>query len=276
MSGIRIMTSTILALAIVAINSAPVVAAETDASLRADLEHIAQLRIFFGHQSVGENVLDGIRHLSTTAGVPIHIVETPMASGVPPATLGNTFIARNGEPLLKLQSFEHAMGNRPSGVNIALMKFCFVDINADTDAKALFARYRETIEDLQKKNPDTTFVHVTLPLTSAQSGPKEFLKRLLGRGSSARNVRREEYNSLLRKTYQGREPIFDLARVESTAPDGTAITTEWNGIVVPALDPAYTDDGGHLNAVGKIRAAREFISVLAAIPERAASGTSTH
>ena len=35
-------------------------------------------------------------------------------------------------------------------------------------------------------------------------------------------------------------------------------------VVAPALVPAYTDDGGHLNHIGRLRAAKEFITVLAA------------
>jgi hypothetical protein len=272
MYGIRVVTSTLLILAVVAGGTMTAAhAADVDASLRRDLDRIVHRRIFFGHQSVGVNLLEGIKQLSTMAGVPVRIVEVKMASEVGPAMIGHTFIAENEKPFLKLKNFDQAMGMQPTGLDIAITKFCFVDFTAETDAKALFDRYRATIEDLQAKNPDTTFVHVTAPLTSAQSGPKEFLKRLLGRGGSAVNVRREEYNSLLRKTYQGREPIFDLARVESTAPDGTAVTVKWNGIVAPAMAPEYTNDGGHLNSAGKLRAAREFISALAAIPDRTAS-----
>jgi hypothetical protein len=190
--------------------------------------------------------------------------------------IGHTFIDENEKPYLKLESLEYAMGTQPTKLDVVITKFCFVDFTPKTDAKSLFARYRTTIEGLKAKNPATTFVHVTAPLTSEQTGPKELLKRLLGRGGSATNVRREEYNSLLRKTYQGREPIFDLARVESTAPDGKQITVESNGIVAPAMDPEYTSDGGHLNSIGKVRAARELISVLATIPIRPASSERAH
>jgi hypothetical protein len=198
-------------------------------------------------------------------------VQTPLASRVPPATFGHTTVARNGDPLLKLQSFEQAFGEQPSGVDIALLKFCFVDINANTDARALFGRYRSSIDGLRAKNPGTIFVHVTAPLTEVKDGPKAYVKRLLGRApdEAIENTRREEYNNLMRQTYRGREPIFDLARVESTAPDGAAVTVEWNGSVAPAMVPAYTDDGGHLNSVGRLRAARELISVLAAVPDGA-------
>jgi len=170
------------------------------------------------------------------------------------------------------------MGQQPAGLDIALVKFCFVDINKDTDVRNLFARYRATIDGLKARNPGTTFVHVTAPLTVVQGGLKSGLMQLFGQASYGilENMRREEYNALLRQAYQGREPIFDLARIESTAQNGTAISVEWKGSVVPVLNSAYTSDGGHLNDVGKLRAASELISVLASIPERPATGRKTH
>jgi hypothetical protein len=253
-------------------------ASEADAIVRSDLMHISQQRIFFGHQSVGVNLLDGIKQLALTAGVPIRIVEVSSASNVKPGTIGHTFVASNGNPLQKLQSFEQAMGPHPTELNVALVKFCFVDINKDTDVKNLFARYRATIDGLKARNPGITFVHVTAPLTIVQGGLKSSLKLLFGQAPYGllENMRREEYNTLLRQAYQGREPIFDLARIESTAPNGSAVSVEWKGSVIPVMDSAYTDDGGHLNDVGKLRAARELITVLASIPDRPAAGKATH
>lgn len=238
-------------------------ARSADPALRADLERIARERIYFGHQSVGANLLEGVQELAADARVEVRIQRAEHASQVPPATFGHTFVAENGQPLKKLESFRAALGSAP--VDLALVKFCYVDIRADTDVKTLFARYRETLAELQKAHPRTTFVHVTLPLTTAQTGWKALAKRLLGRAPSGtvENVRREEYNRLLRAAYAGREPLFDLARVESTAPDGTAVRVAWDGAIAPALAPAYTDDGGHLNAEGRRRAARELIAVLA-------------
>jgi hypothetical protein len=273
MSGNRTMTSAILALSLVVANSASATAAEADATLRAELEHISQKRIFFGHQSVGVNLLDGIKQLSATSGVPVRVTETPVSSGVPKATIGHAFIPKNGEPMLKLQNFKQAFGKQPSGVDIAMLKFCFVDINANTDAKALFAAYRATIDSLRAQNPNTTFVHVTAPLTEAKGGLKVRLKRLLGRTpyEDIESLRREEYNALMRQAYLGREPVFDIARIESTSPDGKVETLKWEGNVAPVMVPEYTDDGGHLNSVGKLRAARELVAVLAAIPDQRAN-----
>jgi hypothetical protein len=268
MAGFQRAMSVLLVLAATEVAAGGARAAGTDTTLHADLEQMAHRRIFFAHQSVGANVIDGIRQLATTAGVAVRIAEAPTAAAVGPATLGNTWIGENGKPLGKLQAFEQAMGTQPTGLDVALVKFCYLDITADTDAKALFARYRTTIDSLRARNPGTTFIHVTAPLTDVQRGPKALLKRLLGRApyGAIENIRREEYNALLRKTYQGREPIFDLARVESTAPDGTPVTVEWNGSTAPAMAPAFTSDGSHLNDAGKLRAARELVSLLAAAP----------
>lgn len=234
-------------------------------ALRADLERIAHVPIYFGHQSVGANLLEGVRELADSAGVPLRIVESPRAGALAAGSIAHAFLAENGEPLRKLASFKTALGEG-SNADIALMKFCYVDVNGDTDASALFERYRAMITELRAKNPRTTFVHVTLPLTTAQTGWKALAKRMLGRApyGTIENLRREEYNTLLRRAYRGREPIFDLARVESTAPDGSTASVNWSGSSAPVMVAAYTDDGGHLNARGKLLAARELIAVLAA------------
>lgn len=245
---------------------------DADPHLRAQLERVARLRIFFAHQSVGMNVLDGAKALAAAEGVPLRIEEVPTAQRVPDATLGHMFVPENGKPLEKLDNFAHAMAPPDAKLDAAMVKFCFLDFTPKTDPKALFEHYRSTIDALRARNPATVFVHITVPLTTVQERLKAWLKRLRGRPPYGviENFRREEYNNLLRRTYAGCEPVFDLARIESTAPDGRTVSTEWDGLKAPALDPAYTDDGSHLNAEGELRAAREFISVIAAIPDRLA------
>jgi len=237
----------------------------SDEALRAELSLLATKRIYFAHQSVGANILQGVAELAQGAGVPLRIVQSPRAADVPAAAFGHFFVPENGAPLEKLANFEKALGTG-AGIDLALIKFCYVDIDGTTDASALFARYQATIAELRTQNPHTVFVHVTLPLTTVQSGPKALAKRLLGRApyGTIENVRREQYNALLRRAYAGREPLFDLARLESHAPDGTAVSVAWDGSTAPAMASAYTDDGGHLNARGRDVAARELVRVLAA------------
>jgi len=241
----------------------------TDVRLREDLEALSRRAVIFGHQSVGMNILDGLAQLSSRGGVPLRIVDVSAGPAAPPGTLAHLFVPENGKPITKLSSFARALDSfPPGGADIALIKFCYVDFEPSTDPVALFSRYEETVARLQAASPEKRFVHVTAPLSTVQGGPKAWVKRLLGRTPHglAENARREEYNALLRKAYAGRAPVFDLARVESTLPDGTRSTTTWNGRTFPVLAAPYTDDDGHLNQAGRILAARELLAVLASVP----------
>jgi len=249
--------------------AAAVVRADDDPRLKADLESVSRRRILFGHQSVGKNIIDGLAQLASSEGITLRIVEA-VAGPIAPGTFAHVFVAENGHPDQKLESFQRSVDALTGpDVDIALVKFCYVDFTEGTDVATLFARYQDVLGRLRTAHPGTTFVHVTAPLTTVQSGPKALAKRLLGRApyGTVENVRREQFNALLRQAYRGREPIFDLARVESTAPDRKVQTVEWKGKVAPSLCPAYTDDGGHLNREGQRRAARELLSVLASVPE---------
>ena len=237
------------------------------AATRTDLENVSRMRIYFGHQSVGTNLLEGVAELAAQAGVKVDIVNMQSANGLGKPAIGHTFIAENGRPYEKLQAFAQAMGTQAANVDVALVKLCYLDFTATTDAAALFSRYQAVMAELRARHPKTTFVHVTVPLTTIAGGAKEWAKRMLGKApyGMLENMRREEYNALLRKAYQGREPVFDLARTESTAPDGKTATAEWKGSTVPVLAAVYTHDGGHLNDEGKRRAAGALLSVLGGI-----------
>jgi hypothetical protein len=267
--NMRFMTAVVLTVAMgdAALGQAPA----TDASLPGELDRISRRAVFFGHQSVGENVLQGLGELAAAQGMKLRIAAVPAADSVTPGMLGHLFIGENRNPQGKLRAFENAFRSR-QGVDIAAMKFCYLDFDAKTDTQALFASYRSMINRIKERHPGIVFVHVTTPLTTVETGVKAFVKRVLGRPpyGALENQRRAEYNALLRREYGGREPVFDLARMESTNADGSPHVKEWDGRSAPALVSAYTDDGGHLNRAGRLRAARELVSVLAGIPQAAA------
>src|SRR5687768_9629279 len=52
-------------------------------NLKPDLDVLARARIYFGHQSVGNNVLDGLAALATKEGVELRILEAPADDGRP-------------------------------------------------------------------------------------------------------------------------------------------------------------------------------------------------
>jgi hypothetical protein len=241
-----------------------------DTALKSNLLRISQRRIFFGHQSVGMNLLEGVREIA--AGHPearVRVLEGSPGAELLPGTFAHAFMPENGNPALKLESFERAFSSGTgSKADVAFLKFCYADFSADTDARGLFSRYQAALAQLRSRYPRTVFVHVTAPLTTVRSGPRASLARLLGRapGGLLENARREEYNELLRREYSGKEPVFDLALLESTAADGRRELHDWKGSKVPGLLPAWTDDGGHLNADARLRFARELIAFVAALP----------
>jgi hypothetical protein len=136
--------------------------------------------------------------------------------------------------------------------DLAFMKFCYVDFTPHTDVGELLGAYQRTIDQLRVAHPRTTFGHVTVPLTRRSRDAKARVQRLLGRPvwEDDANARRLAFNQRLHEHFAG-EPIFDLARHESTRPDGSRESFTVGGGVAYALAPVYTDDGGHLNGVGR-------------------------
>jgi hypothetical protein len=224
-------------------------------------------KIFFGHQSVGDNILDGVEKIRGVAeNANIRIVEYNKSNPPDGPALAHAHIGRNQFPDLKIQAFsEYVRGGVGNWADVALFKLCYVDITSKTDVKAVFNMYREAMGALKSEYPQTTFVHVTVPLVCRYQGWKDMVKRILGRklGSDDDNIRRNEYNQMLLAEYQGKEPIFDLAQAESTREDGTRETFTVNGRKYHALVAEYASDGAHLNDLGKRRVAEQFLSSLA-------------
>lgn len=242
---------------------------ESSATMPAELQSLAGKRMFFGHQSVGMDILAGVEDLMKRAPIAagIRIAHSSDADALVPGVLAHEAVGTNGDPMSKIRAFQTFMdsgiGNK---ADVALFKFCYIDFEESTDARQVFREYKATMDALKARYPSTTFVHVTMPLRMVQAGPKALIKRIIGRppGGYAQNARRNAYNSLLRREYAGREPLFDLAEVESTRPDGSRVTFELDGQELFALNPPYTPDNGHLNEAGRIRAAEAFVRVLAA------------
>ncbi len=58
-------------------------------------------------------------------------------------------------------------------------------------------------------------------------------------------------------------PFFDIAKIESTFPDGTRSTFTKDGKTYYSMVPEYTHDGGHLNEMGRKKVAKQFLLLLA-------------
>ncbi|MBE2248154.1 MAG: SGNH/GDSL hydrolase family protein [Myxococcus sp.] len=228
------------------------------------LERVEARRVFFGHQSVGGNVIEGLTEVS---GGKLRVVEARTAGAFDQPGFVHTLVGRNEDPSGKVADFEKALDDVAGRPDIAFFKFCYVDFTPSTDVEKLFAEYSASLTRLQAKYPKVTFVHVTVPLTVVQTGAKAWLKRRLGRApwGEQENAVRHRYNELLRAKLSG-QPLFDLAALESTRSDGTPQRFELGGAQVPMLVPGYTDDGAHLNAVGRRRVAEALLEFLAKLP----------
>ena len=250
--------------------SVPIQGNVASAITTADLTAVARTRVFFGHFSVGMNVLNAIPGVYADHGVSAPPIEQGCAEPGPNGGfIAHQFIGENHKPQLKLEDFDRTMrGGMGRQVDVALMKFCSVDITTSTDVDALFARYRDTMGALERDFPNVTFIHVTVPLTTEPdlfTQLKTRLKTLLGRRdgrAQPANVARERLNALIRGEYAGRH-LFDLAAIESTKPDGTRVSGRYDDQGYFALYDGYASDMGHLNAVGAPLAATAFLEAIA-------------
>lgn len=220
-----------------------------------DWAMLASKRILFGHQSVGANILQGVADvMKDVPAIRLNVVEATEPAGAAGVCLVHFRAGRNEDPVGKVDDFvrfvDASTGAPP---DIAFLKFCYIDTNARTDVRTLFDHYRGAFGTLRSRHPRTAFVHLTMPLRIVQTGWKVPVKNLIGRpiGGYADNAKRSEFNALLRAEYGGREPVFDLAEIESTRPDGSRVTFESGGRTHEALAEEYTSDGGHLNQTGR-------------------------
>lgn len=220
-----------------------------------ELAQAADLRVFFGHMSVGRNIMSGLQDVYAAKDVPLPDIVEIAPGEVPALTDGgvlvHALIGENYHPLGKLENFDATLrAGLGDEVDVALLKFCYLDVSWYTDVDSLFEEYRTTMDALEADYPDVRFVHVTVPLTVGPYGIKDHIKAVLGRDN---NPAREEYNDKMRAHY-GPDRLLDLAALESQAPDGST---------APELYAGYTSDGSHLNDTGSAMAAVELTQMLA-------------
>ena len=227
---------------------------------------LAERTFYFGHQSVGANIIEGVREISAQRpDIKLRVVSGSTAAS--PGALNEFPIGRNEDPESKnaaiVQATHGALGPKP----VVMFKYCYVDIDDRTDPAKLFERYRQTVAQLRAQHPEATVVHVTLPLQTEPSMLRYVMNKVRGMSTSREeNAIRAEYNRMLRAAYVGKEPVFDLAALESTRSDGTVEYGLLKGAKVPALAREWSADSGHLNAAGRKRVAEQFLATLATLP----------
>lgn len=216
-----------------------------------DLKVFRTKRIYFGHQSVGENILDGLGTLYRANGAPAPTIqEVTAAANVKGGerNLLHSLIGENGDPDSKLAAFASMMrSGMAERVDVALMKLCYVDIKRTTDPRTVFEHYRTTMGALEREFPRVTFVYTTIPLRTADA---------------YRNNLRTQFNSLVRTELKDKV-VLDIAEVESRAVDGSRATDSTFGFPYEQLQSNYASDGAHLNTEGAKRVAASLVATVA-------------
>jgi hypothetical protein len=231
-------------------------------------QKLAKKSIYFGHQSVGFNILDGVDAiLKEKDSIPLKIEETENPGSYEPGVITHSRIGKNRDPKSKLDGFvDIVQKGKENNADIMFFKFCYVDFNEETDVEAFFNDYQKAFKQLKKEHPKTIFVHVTVPLTTIKQGEgiKAWIKKVVGRPlyGTHENIKRHEFNELIRTTFSGKDVVFDIAEIESTSPDGSRATFESDGKKYYSLATEYTSDGGHLNDVGKKIVAKHLLLTL--------------
>lgn len=230
-------------------------------------EKLTSRRIYFGHQSVGFNIMDGVTEIGRLEPArAIRVVDSKDPAALAQPCFAHSANGVNKQPDTKLAGFDTLMaGPLGNEVDIAFFKFCYVDITRETDLQRLMGEYKGLMTRMKQQHPNTRFVHVTVPLTLVESGPKAWAKRVLGKplSGAADNVSRQAFNEMIRSTYGTTEPVFDLASLESTLPSGGRTTFRDNGADVPRLAVEYSDGGSHLNEHGRLWVAAHLLKFLA-------------
>jgi hypothetical protein len=236
-------------------------------------DHVAALKMYFGHQSVGDNLVEGVREVAKDhPGIAIQIAklgETPRFDG--PGFLESK-IGKNGDPATKTDRFAELVdGGLAVDGAVLFHKYCYGDFWDPEGPKVgeVFEHYKTTMARLRKDHPGVVFVHFTIPLGAPRLGFKTRVKKMLGGeiGEYRNNIRNDEFNELMRREYGGKEPLFDLARAEATRPDGTLETFTYRDRTYETLVPQFTNDDGHLNEQGRRQVAGQFLVFLAELSE---------
>ena len=233
---------------------------------RAELERARSERVFFSHHSVGRNLLDGAA--SVSAGQPggkLEILPIENAGSHTGPAWFHASGGQNQQPESKVDYFVETLDKRADlKPKLAFMKFCYVDFNPETNVDALFGYYESAIGRIKREHPEIKLAHVTVPLTRHPTQLKTRIFRLLGRSvwEDSANVKREQFNRRLLATFAS-DPIFDLARAESTRADGAREEYETGGQRYYALDERFAADEGHLNERGQRELGAELIKFVA-------------
>jgi len=208
---------------------------------------INQLYIFFGHNSVGGEIVNGLSNTTTGLRILSYTPASITSNGANHfGTQGNrrpgfltvtTYDMYGSETATRNQIAAFAAHVRllMNGVtnsrgevtvpgqrlDIAFVKFCFMafdnpvtDINTDAKVDSFFNEYVRQMDALQTQFPELILVHFT-----QTSRPCAYTDHAIHQG----NLRRMRFSQHIRNHYGHTGRVFDLARIQSSTADGPVV-----------------------------------------------------
>jgi len=226
---------------------------------------LAQKKIYFGHQSVGFNIIDGLfLVMKEYPNIQLNIVESRKYLKTN-GSLVHSRVGKNREPDTKILDFVNVINEEFGATpDLAGLKFCYVDVEKNVVVSELFDHYVDSMSSLKKEHPRLIIIHFTMPLRTQKITWKTRLKLMLGKEAweIQDNLKRNQFNRLLKDTFQGSEPVFDIALYEATLADGSLSKFTYDDTEYLSMNPAYSSDGGHLNKLGSRLIAEKFLLFL--------------
>lgn len=228
---------------------------------------LAQKKIYFGHRSVGNNIMDGIKDLmKKNQQIRLNIVKPDDQTNNNTGFFMHSMINQNASPQSISEGYQKLI--EPIGENIDIVLLRFTPFYGKKEMNEILADYKGAFKKLQKKYPGTIIVHNSFPLNQSRTTWKTWIKKIIGEKEIweyDQNIIVNEFNMLLRDEYDGKEPFFDLAKFQSTFADGRRSTFTKEGKKYFHTVPAYTYDGTHLNEKGRKMIAKQLLLLLISI-----------
>lgn len=228
------------------------------------IEDVSKHKVYFGRQSVGLNIVSGLEQWKEETGVQLTIAESKDLSNAT-ASFVHFGVGRNEDPYLKIDDFVSMVEAIPEEDGaVAFFKLCYVDITHETDVDALYNYYKEKMYQVKEEHPNYKIILMTCPVQGIQKGLRATVKRVLGMQPVGvwDNIKRHEFNTRLLNECSDDFPIFDLAGIETTLPDGSTQTYRYKGEEYPCMPDLYRSDYGHLNDFGSKIAGYNLLAFL--------------
>ena len=175
------------------------------------------LSMSFDHASVGVNIKNGMEDLKA---IDAKWYDYP-----------NWDWHNRGNPgwKEKVDQFVAWVADHENDYEVFQMKYCYIDTAAQ------WTYYRDAMLTLEATYPGKIFIWWTMPIKAAGY------------------ANRDAFNTQVRNFCAANgKPLYDIADIESHDPSGIPISEGG----YEAMYSGYSDDGGHLNETGRLRAAK--------------------